>query len=210
MTYLDLRSAICRIDYLLRQQRDIREFTTAQDCIFRIGVVPAGRPVALSDGVTVHVDDPVLELHFWNEHLPRMANEGPSAGWGSQMKRRLTDSLAAVADHLRRDRELDAVVAIMGIPRFASRIGTSQAIRTAGRFGFDVFDSDAANMAGRVHGLLDSMLLWGLGCAFNPGTLRNGKFLQHRFEVWMSRSKLLRRYDSVVGPENSKAARLGS
>lgn len=195
MAYLDLGRAVRGVDFLLRQRQGIQEFTDDENCIFRISLDTAGRDLVLSDGTLVREGDPVMELHFWNEHLPPMP-EGPSAAWASLMKRRMRQSLAAVADYLESERSLDTVLALTGAPPFASRVGALQMVRTAHRFGFDVVDPDEPReWRGRIHAVLDSMLLWGLAYAYNPGRLKASKMLlRHRYQLWISRRKLMRCY----------------
>jgi hypothetical protein len=63
---------------------------------------PPRREVAalmLSDGIRRRQGDPVIHLHFWNEHLPAMP-EGPSTGWANLMKRRMRHSLTTLAGYL--------------------------------------------------------------------------------------------------------------
>ena len=209
MTYLDLGRAVRSVDSLLRQQQGIQEFTADETCLFRISLAPAPRAMILSDGTAVREGDAVLQLHLWNEHLPAMPSAGPSTAWANLMKRRMRSSLAAVAAHLEGERPLDGVNALHGAPPFASRLGALQMVRTARRFGFDVIDPDAPpEWRDRIHAVLDSMLLWGLAYAFNPGRLKaKGQgLLRHRYQLWISRRKLALCY-GTTGPRPARAER---
>lgn len=200
MAYLDLSRAVRGVDSLLRQRLGIQEFTDDEECIFRISIGDAPRAVLLSDGLSVREGDPVLQLHLWNEHLPPMPSEGPSTAWANLMKRRMRQSLAAVADHLERERQFGAIIALHGSPPFASRLGAAQMVRTAERFGFDVIDPNGQpELRERIHEIFDSMLLWGLMWAFNPAGLRSKGLLRHRYQLWISRHKLLRCYGGMYG-----------
>lgn len=195
VSYLDLGRAVRGVDSLLRQRLGIQEFTEDEECLFRISLASATRLVLLSDGIAVQEGDPVLQLHFWNEHLPVMPSEGPSAAWATLMKRRVRRSLATVAAYVERERALHAVVALHGSPPFASRLGALQMVRTGQRFGFDVIDPYAEpELRKRIHEIFDSMLLWGLTRTFNPAGLRSKGLLRHRHQLWISRHKLLRCY----------------
>lgn len=203
MAYLDLSRAVRGVDSLLRQRQGIQEFTADENCLFRISPSAAPRALILSDGTALAEGDAVLQLHFWNEHLPVMPSTGPSAAWAALMKRRMRSSLAAVATYIEGERQLDGVSALHGAPPFASRIGALQMVRTAQRFGFDVIDPDAPpEWRDRIHAVLDSMLLWGLAYAFNPGRLRaKGQgLLRHRYQLWISRRKLALCYGAPVAP----------
>jgi hypothetical protein len=199
VAYLDLSRAVRGVDSLLRQRQGIEEFTDDAECIFRISHVPASRAVRLSDGTAIAEGDPVLQLHLWNEHLPLMPSEGPSAAWAIRLKQRMRKSLVAVASYLQRERTLDAVQALHGAPPFGSRLGAAQMVRTAHRFGFDVIDPDAApEWRERIHIVFDSMLLWGLAYAFNPGGLKTKGLLRHRHQLWIARRKLLLLYGGIA------------
>lgn len=191
MAYLDLSRAVRGVDSILRQRCGIQEFTEDANCIFRVSLESSNWSVVLSDGVVVNEGDPVLELHFWNEHLPLIPGDGPSPGWAASMKRRVQHSLSSVATHLARTGEFDGIEAIHGAPPFGSRLGALQVARTANRFGFDVIDGDGpSEWRTRIHDVFDSMLLLGLAYAFNPGRLRSPILLRHRHQLWISRRKL--------------------
>jgi hypothetical protein len=195
VAYLDLGRAVRSVDSLLRQRQGIEEFTADEDCIFRVSRGYASRPVLLSDGTAVAEGEPVLLLHFWNEHLPLMPREGPSPAWAIRLKSRMRTSLVAVARYVASERTLDAVRALHGAPPFGSRIGVMQMVRTAHRFGFDVIDPDAPReWRERVHVVFDSMLLWGLAYAFNPAGLKTKGLLRQRHQLWIARRKLLLLY----------------
>lgn len=201
MVSLDLGRAVRGVDLLLRHRFGIHEFTDDAECIFRIALVPAARHVVLSDGTAIAQGELVLQLHFWNEHLPPMGAAGPDTAWATIMKRRMRQSIASIAAHLERARDLDAVRALHGSPPFASRIGTAQMVRTARRFGFDVIEPEGQpELRQRIHTMFDSMLLWGLARTFNPPALRSKGLLRHRYQLWISRDKLLRCYGAAALP----------
>ena len=78
MAYLDLGWAVRGVNSLLRLRQGIEEFTEDEECLFRVSRKPAGRSVSLSDGTEIAEGEPLLHLHFWNEHLPMMPSEGPA------------------------------------------------------------------------------------------------------------------------------------
>jgi hypothetical protein len=194
-TYLDLTRAVRGVDFLLRQSMGIEEFTTASDCIFRVSLEFADARIALSDETVVEPGEPVLQIHLWNEHLPLMPAAGPNPAWANRLRRKARQSLIMLATYLEQERQLDAVRAVHGAPPFASRIGARQMARIARRFGFDIFDPDCPpELRARFHEIFDSMLLWGLTWAFNPAGLKSKGLLRHRYQLWISRRKLLHLY----------------
>jgi hypothetical protein len=201
VAYLDLSRAVRGVDLLLRHRLGIHEFTDDEECIFRIAVVPANRDLVLSDGAAIAAGDTVLQLHLWNEHLPNMGNNGPDAAWATLIKRRMRRSLASVAALIERETHYAGVRALHGASPFASRIGAAQIVRTGQRFGFDVIEPAAQpELRDRIHEMFDSMLLWGLTYAFNPAALRTKGLLRHRYQLWISREKLLRCYGGFARP----------
>jgi hypothetical protein len=199
VAYLDFGRAVRGVDSILRHHYRVKEFTDDEECIFRIAVVPSQCAVRLSDGTGIKEGDPVLHLHFWNEHLPQMGTDGPSTGWANLMKRRVQRSLATVSRHLDRERQFDAVQALHGSPPFASRLGAAQMVRTAHRFGFDVIEPDApAELHKRIHEMLDSMVLWSMAYTFNPAALRSKGLPLRRHQLWISRSRLQRYYGGAA------------
>ena len=75
--HLDVSSWVVRsVDALLRQCQGIEEFTDDEECVYRVSQAHANRARTLSDGVSIANGQPILQIHFWHEHLrlsPRMA-----------------------------------------------------------------------------------------------------------------------------------------
>jgi hypothetical protein len=191
MYNLDLISVVKGVDYLLRQRQGICDFTDDPDCVFRTSVTKSAEALRLSDGTVVGEGDPVIELHFWNEHLPPMPPHGPSPGWARKFARQTAKSLFLLESYLDQHSAFDDVAAVSGLVPFGSRLGEAQVIRTCKRFGFELVEPEPD---GRMHMVFDSMLLWGLGWAFNRPALRGKGLLRHRYSLWISRATLHARY----------------
>jgi hypothetical protein len=195
VAYLDLGWAVRGVDLLLRHGMGIQEFTDDRECLFRISLESSMQGVRLSDGTLVRAGDAVLVLHFWNEHLPPMGRAGPNAAWANLFRRRMRRSLEVVASFVERESSYRSIAALTGAPPFGSRIGAVQMVRTAQRFGFDVIDPDGEpELRERIHTMFDSILLWGLAQAYNPAALNGKRLLRHRYRLWISRARLIRRY----------------
>jgi len=95
-----LKEAVKGLDCLLRRCLDIREFSRDPDCILRLGVVRAGRDLALSDGTRIARGEPVGDLHLWNERVPPMPPEGPTLSWAVTFQKRMKRSLELLAAHV--------------------------------------------------------------------------------------------------------------
>lgn len=209
MSTLDLtgamRGAMRGFDAMLRHRYGISEFADDPDCVLRISLERAARDVALSDGVSVRAGDPIVQIHFWNEHLPVLPPEGLNAAWTGVMKRRIRHSFAMLADHIERDPRYRGVTAIHGAPAFSRRLGPAPLARTLHHFGFDVAVPERAG--GSIRDRLDSLLILGMNWAFNPVELRRHGKSYGRIQVWMSRTKLIERHGSrhIVGDMKTNA-----
>ena len=207
MTSLDLAWAVRSVDSLLRQRQGIAEISDDKDCVIRIAIAPARRTIELSDGTTIAAGDPMIRMHYWNEHLPMMPPDGPNAAWAAVLLTRLRHSFGILADRLESDPDLAEVRGIEAAPAFAYGFrGAIQLSRICERFGFDVFAlENDRRLAGRVHDVLDGFLVWGLIWAFNPGALRGHGLSHRRIQVLMSRRRLLSLYGD--GPVRDMAGR---
>ncbi|MGH6990506.1 MAG: YkoP family protein [Stellaceae bacterium] len=196
MTSLDLTWAVRGVDSLLRQRQGIAEIADDPECIFRVSVAVAHHVVTLSDGASIAIGEPVVRLHYWNEHMPAMPRDGPNAAWANLMVGRIRYSLGILAARMAGDRRFAEAEAIQAAPAFAYRFGNAvQLSRICERFGFEVLDLEPrSRLAGRIHDILDGMLIWGLIWAFNPGALKNHGLSHRRIQIWMSRRKLVDLY----------------
>lgn len=193
MSYVDLREVIYRMDSLLRHRKGIWDFTDDRNCLFRISLITSELDICLSDGTQIANGDPLIELHFWNEHLPVMPSAGPSIAWAVRLSRQMHNSLALLDRYLEHEPSLNGVAALTGSPPFGSRLGEIQMARTGRRFGFEIVEPDPEWGDG-VHMVFDSMLLWGLGWAYNRPGLRGKRWLRHRYHLWISRTALRGRF----------------
>ncbi len=204
MAHIDLGRVVRSVDSILRQRQGIHDFTDHEDCLFRISLTQSAAALHLSDGTSVAPGDPVIELHFWNEHLPIMPSAGPSTAWAVRLKRQMDRSLFLLDRYLDREPRFGDVAALTGAPPFASRIGEIQMERTGRRFGFEILAPQEAELGDRIHLVFDSMLLWGLGWTFNRPGLRSKTLLRRRYRLWISRATLHARYRDFEPPPCSR------
>ncbi|MBV8523733.1 MAG: hypothetical protein JOY71_16690, partial [Acetobacteraceae bacterium] len=73
-----------------------------------------------------------------------------------------------------------------------NRLASQQAERLAEKFGFAPARS-ASPMPGQ-YDLGHSMLMWGLARAFNPAATSRQVFQRERYEIWISRERVLAQY----------------
>ena len=180
--------AIRFTDWFLRRWHRVHEFTADPDCLIRISHSTATRPIALSDGVHIYPGDKVLDLHIWNEQLPRFFGRGADFTWATLIRRKLLGSVRSLARHLARDEQCQSFVAIRARATFGSRRQAAQLRRAAARFGFEMVEDGPPN---RLHEMGEDILIWAFARAFNPAALRHHKLRRNRTELWISRDRLL-------------------
>ncbi len=179
------------IDALLRRAMRIEQFCSDPRCVIRVRRIIAAHTVRLSDGTVVRAGDPVAELHLWNEHLPRIPDTGPGIAWAVAMRRAYSHSLSQLARHVAEHCEFAEVEAFCAAIAFAgpwSRAG--KVARAAARKGFELIDpkpSLAADLAALAHGIFILCLIR----AFNPAGLRTLKLTRRRYEIWISKRRLV-------------------
>jgi hypothetical protein len=185
-------AAVRGIEFILRRHHKVYEYTTDPTCIFRLGPGIAEDELTLADGTRIRPADPILGLHFWNEHLPPIPRKGPCISWGLAMHAQVLHSLRLLAAHLEDD-AYSHIKAVRGEASFGSRIGRLQMYRVAERYGFELFQG-APPFARRFRFFWENFLIWGLIWTFNRGGMRGKKLMKERFELWFSRDELIRRH----------------
>jgi hypothetical protein len=179
-------------DAILRACYGVHEFTDDPSCLFRIGLGRTRAALALADGTRIDAGETVGTLHFWNEHLPRYSEDGPSFGWARAMREQVTNSLTALAHYVESEDGWHEVRAFRAEAALTSR-RNSRLPRVIQRYGFEEIAADRSLLR-RAHDFGDDFLLWGLTRAFNPAALPRLPFLRDHRELWISRTCLVRDY----------------
>jgi hypothetical protein len=199
-----VEQAVFGLDRWLRQRQGVYEYSDDPHCIFRIQRCPAECNVKLSDGTEIHAGDPVLNLHFWNEHVPAMGNCGFSITWARETTRRVQLSLFGLARHLKWTRALDDIVAVRGEMRLGTSDQSGQLARIAGRYGFEPAGSEAADFGvAAAQRFAENLFICLLVLAANPVSLRLPVLRRDRKLVYLSRAALETRY-APAAPLRSK------
>lgn len=198
------RRAVHAFDRFLRARMGIFEFSDDPDCLARIAIIPADADVRLADGTTVRKGDRVIDLHFWNDRIPRMPERGFSLAWGAQVERRFVVSFRALAAYLDSRPELRDIVVIRAETAFSMRSGPARIERLMARWGFESHTPMAVSGLGaRLHRFGADLLLAALTWAFNAGALRHTGLKRRRDRFWMARRVLRQRYGE---PASSRIA----
>jgi len=180
------------LDRLLRHLHGIFEYSDDPGCLFRVRVVAASATLCLGD-VEIPRGTRVAELHFWNEHMPRIPASGPDVAWATQLKRRYMASCRSLAECIQRDPRMAGVAAVSAQTVLFGLVGSRGAERLPQRLGFIVLP--CRSQLGRFGDFWLNIYTWWLMEAFNPGSLRHRRLLRlRRTQVWMPISEFLGRY----------------
>lgn len=192
-----LRSAVQALDRRLRRQQGIFEFTTGPDCVLRIAIRPSDCAAALADGTPIRTGEPIIDLHLWNENLPRMEGGGADLAWSASMRRRMLDSFVQFAAWLEAHPGHPAV-AIRARTPFVSHDSGFAMQRIAVGYGFEPMPRERGGPLRQLHDLGENILIWALVWAYNPAGLRAKRFLRRRHDFWISRRRFLDRYGDTA------------
>jgi hypothetical protein len=184
--------AVFGLDRWLRRRLNIIEYSSDENCLFRVQSGPAEEQVLLSDGTEVHPGDMVLGLHFWNEHMPAMDGNGVTLEWARQTSHALNVSFRELSRYLSLHPELDGIVAIRGDMRFGLGEEGAQLARLAAHFGFE--RANAFDVTPTMHRVGENILTSLLARAANPNTKYRSILRRDRQLVYMSRRVLQMRY----------------
>jgi hypothetical protein len=195
-----IRALVTPIDVRLRRRHGVTEFTRSRECIFRMQVVSAGDDLLLNDGTRIRPQSRIINLHIWNEQLPRMPASGPTLGWARRMSRGLDVSLRELARLLAKRRDLDDAVALRADMKFGSAEQSAQLARISGRYGFEAVPlREPRSLGAYLHRCGESILIAMLVLARNSAGFRVNRIWRDSTVVYLSRRELMRRY----GPEAS-------
>ncbi|HEY7302081.1 MAG TPA: hypothetical protein VH684_29665 [Xanthobacteraceae bacterium] len=183
------------LDTLLRRWYAISEYSTNPLCIFRIQLAEIDRTIRLSDGTLARPGDRIIDLHLWNEHLPRLSDRGASVAWALEMRRALEISLRELARHVSTHREFRDVPLLRGNIKFCGPEQCEQLARVCRRLGFEVFDSDEpSTVIEQIHQFGQNILISLMVLALNGMAIRADTLRRATVMVYLSRKQLIARF----------------
>ena len=191
-----LDKIIRKIDVILRDFYNIFDFCHDDDCMLRMSFTNSERDITLFDGTHINKGQKVVELHFWNEHMPEMPKNGPDIAWALAFRRKITYSLQSLSNYIETNPEMQDIPAFFGDPPFSGQESVMPLLELIKRWGFDVVEKETpkglwgkfVDFWERVYKLI---LVW----VYNPGSLKNKDALKrNRDEFWISRNLLLSKY----------------
>ena len=185
-----MRSAIRGLDRFLRRRMEVFEYSDDPECLFRIRIARASHPLRVPGGV-VPAGEQVLEMHFWNEHIPPLSANGPDLAWAAKGARMMIVSCRELAHCLINDPRLVNVQAVGGVTSLFAPGQASGAERVFTRLGFAA--TPQPNPLGRFGEFWENLHVWMLMWAFNTASLRHHSLLRmRRTEFWASTDRFVR------------------
>jgi hypothetical protein len=196
------RRIVFGLDDRLRRLEGIFAFNQDPSCVIRISRSVSRSEQVLADETLIRVGDPLIELHWWNEHIARLASTGSSLQWGLQFYRYTYYSLLALARYVDESPDLREIVALHGATTFPDEVSYQHHANAFRRLGFELVPHPPPTRADEL--LLHSLRrfhVWALTWASNPASLRHrGPCAIVRCDLWISRQTLLERCASHESP----------
>lgn len=189
------RRFVFALDDQLRRFEGIYAYSQDPRCVVRISPCVSRKECTLADGTVVHRGDPLIELHWWNEHIARLAASGSSLQWGLQFYRHVYHSVLALGRYVEAEPELREVVALHGETTFPDETSFQHHANAFRRMGFELVAlPPPTSPGGQVMHALRRFHVWALTWASNPSSLRHkGPCAVVRCDLWISRRSLLER-----------------
>jgi hypothetical protein len=200
-----MRFIIRAIDWTVRKLSGVFEFCDDPDCVFRVSIGVAAYPLRVPGG-EVAAGEKVLQLHFWNEHLPAMPADGPLIGPAVKLRRGVASSARRLADAMENDPRLAGVKAVGGVTPLFTPGDKSAAEGIFLRLGFCV--TPHQNPLGRFMEFWEEVYAWLLIWAFtSENQPRRSLRGLRRSDFWISAEDFLRLYGESSEPTRTNGSR---
>jgi len=186
-----LAEALSAFDARQRRRQAVFEYTRNPACIFRLDISRAPRELILRDGTRIRPGDRVARLHFWNEQIPPMAEDGATIAWARRMQRAIALSLRDLARYLAGRPDLADIAVICGHVPSATKSQSGQLTRIMAYYGFEsIAESEPLPLGERLHRLGENILISLIVLAHNAGALRRDTLTRVRVPIYLSRRVL--------------------
>jgi hypothetical protein len=193
-----LAEVIFALDTWLRRRQAVLEYSAHPSCLFRLGVARSRRTLTLRDGTRLRAGERMIQLHFWNEHIPPVPQNGATIRWARQMQKSISTSLSELTRYLSLRPDLRDVSVICGDVPSATRAQWRQIEHIMGYYGFEtVMETERLPLWGRIHRFGENILISLIIFARNAAALRLDTLMRVRVPIYLSRRDLERKFGSV-------------
>jgi hypothetical protein len=188
-----------KLDTHLRKKQRIFEFCDHPHCLLRIALHRTQEDLVLTDAIRLGPGELVAELHLWNEHIPRILAAGPNLSWAVLTQRRMRESMALLANHVRSDSRLGQVRVFHARGLFGSGKSQASMKQFAKQFGFEQARTPLpGSLLGRLRNYGECLHHWAMIRAFNPGALAGRRLTDVAcHQLWITRVALLTRFPAL-------------
>ena len=189
-----LRWAIKAIDAVLRRIGGVTEFEADANGLLRIQRNHATQALTLGDGVHIARRASILDLHFWNEHLPPFPSEHAYFDWSSHVEQQIQASLHRLALYIhacQQFRDVQTLRVRLSIPKRGPAPVLGRILMEAG---FESVESCVPRSSSLLP-FLEGIWMWLLTWAYNPHGLIDWRFKRTHREYWISRARFFAKYD---------------
>jgi len=193
-----LAEAVDALDERLRRSQAVFEYTNDPTCVFRLDITRAGHSIALRDGTSVRAGQRIARLHFWNEQIPPLPENGPTIGWARQMRRAMLTSLCELARFLAAHPDLRDIAVVAGDAPSGTADQMEQLARIMARFGFEaVIAPEHLPIRERLRRFGENILISLIVFVHNAGALRPNTLMRVRLRIYLSRRALEKEFGEV-------------
>lgn len=193
-----LRRAVRAWDAFLRRRLGVFDYSTHPRVFLRLQLTRAPRPLTLADGTRIARGDRVAALHFLNEKVPHLSEQGADLQWGLGFARGLAASLQELQRYLTSRPDLADVRLVQAHVGFVEEKDLQRTVALAGKFGLEFVAKPAAGLRFWTPAFWETLGGWIMVWTFNPPGLKGKHFRRLlNAEIRMSRAALDRRYGKL-------------
>ena len=186
-----LADLLFALDVRLQRRHAVFEYTGNPSCVFRIEIALSCQRLALRDGTGVQRGQRIAWLHFWNEHIPPVPEDGATIAWARQMQQAMAVSLQELARYLGSRPDFADIAVICADVPSGTRTQRDQLARIMARYGFEaIVQPERLPMGERLRRLGENVLVSLIVFAQNAGTLRLDTLNRVRLLIYLSRRTL--------------------
>ena len=186
-----LVEALSAFDDRQRRRQAVFEYTRNPTCVFRLDISRAPYELRLRDGALVRPGDRVARLHFWNEQIPTLPEDGATIAWARRMQRAISVSLQELAHYLAGRPDLADIAVVCGFVPSATKSQSGQLARIMAYYGFETIpEPHPLPLRERLHRLGENILISFIVLAHNAGALRPDTLMRVRVPIYLSRRVL--------------------
>lgn len=179
------------LDRWLRRWHAVEEYSSHPRCIFRIQLSRLQHDVTLCDGTALRAGSRILNLHFWNEQLPPMPQQGPTIFWARQMRFSLIISLRELWRYLGERPDLEDICVIRAITSWGGGAQSAQMARLCQRYGFELVGRwKPRNIWEHAYLLGEDIFAWLVALVLRSEVSPGNGLHRDRVELFLSRKSL--------------------